>query len=64
MPLYTFYPCTEDGASTSMEAFFLETDDNARPFALKVMAEHPSCAFVSVWHEARPVMVRRRSDAN
>ena len=63
MPLYTFYPCKEDGTATSMEAFFLEADDKAPPFALKVMTEHPSCAFVSVWHDARPVLVRRRSDA-
>lgn len=62
MPLYTFYPCKEDGSSTAIEAYFLEADDNTALFALKVMAEHPSCAFVSVWQDARPVLVRRRSD--
>jgi hypothetical protein len=49
MPIYTFYPCRFDGSSTTFEVFELGGDDDARERAAVLKAQHPSCAFVTVW---------------
>lgn len=57
MPIYTFYPCRADGSSTTFEAFELDGDHAARERAAVLRAQHPSCAFVTVWrgdHEVLP----------
>jgi hypothetical protein len=60
MAVYTFYLCRGDGASTSFEAFELGGDEQAPGRALKLLAEHPSCAYVAVWEGDRPLLERHR----
>jgi hypothetical protein len=61
--MYTFYLCNPDGAPTSFEAFELDGDDKAPERALKLLGEHPGCAYVAVWEGDRPLMQRHRSAA-
>lgn len=61
MAMYTFYLCSPDGASASFEAFELAGDDKAPERALKLLGEHPGCAYVAVWEGDRPLMQRHRS---
>lgn len=60
MQLYSFYPCRPDGNSSSIETFVLRSDLEAPGFALKVLSEHASCSYVTVWHEDRPVLTQGR----
>jgi hypothetical protein len=60
MPVFTFYICKRDGSSTSFEAFELESDRDTPDRATAMLAEHLSCAFVSVWQGEREVLTRRR----
>ena len=59
--LYTFYLCRRDGASTSFETFELGGDQDAAARALKMLADHPSCAYVTVWQDDRPLMEKHRT---
>ena len=56
MPIYTFYPCRPDGSSTTFEAYELEDDSEALQRAVELLAQHPSCAFVTVWQGDREVL--------
>ena len=59
MPLYTFYPCREDGTSTTFETFELADDEAARQRAGKIAREHESSSYVAIWCESRRVAERR-----
>lgn len=63
MAIYTFYLCKRDGRSISFEAFELGGDKSAPERALKLLGEHPSCAYVAVWQGDRPIMERHRTEA-
>lgn len=62
MAIYTFYLCTGDGSSTSFEAFELGGDEFAPARALKMLREHPSCAYVTVWCEERSLAYAYREE--
>jgi len=62
MAIYTFYLCKRDGRSISFEAFELGGDTSAPERALKLLGEHPSCAYVAVWEGDRPIMERHRAE--
>ncbi len=61
MAIYTFYLCNPDGRSISFEAFELGGDNSAPERALKLLGEHPSCAYVAVWEGDRPILERHRA---
>lgn len=61
MAIYTFHLCSLGGGSNSFEAFDLGSDDDAPQRALKMLAEHPSCAYVAVWSGERAVLERHRN---
>nr|MEA2797562.1 hypothetical protein [Phenylobacterium sp.] len=63
MAIYTFYLCNRDGRSNSFEAFELGSDTSAPERALKLLGEHPSCAYVAVWEGDRPILERHRAAA-
>lgn len=56
MPIYTFYPCRPDGSAPTFEAFDLESDVEAQRRAIELLAQHPSCAYVTVWQGDREVL--------
>lgn len=60
MAMYIFYLCTPSGGASSFESFDLSSDDEAPVLALKMLAEHPTCTYVAVWDDERPVLERRR----
>jgi hypothetical protein len=51
MPMYIFFPCLEDGSSTSFEAYELEDDAAARERAGQVLESHDSAVQVMVWRD-------------
>jgi hypothetical protein len=55
MPLFTFYPCRDDGTSTAFETFEHPSDLDALERARQVLAQHPSAVEVVVWHGERRV---------
>ena len=61
MPIYTFYMCHADGSANSLEAFDLGSDKSAEGCALRMLDQHRSCAYVSVFEGDRPVMARYRT---
>jgi hypothetical protein len=63
MAMYVFYLCGQDGCSPSFEAFELGGDQAAPERALKLLGDHPGCAYVAVWEGDRPLFERRRSAA-
>jgi hypothetical protein len=60
MAVFTFYICKQDGSAASFEAFELESDTDAPDRANAMLAEHLSCAFVSVWQGERKVLTQQR----
>jgi hypothetical protein len=60
MAIYTFYLCDPGGGASSFEAFALASDAEASERALKMLKEHPSCIYVDVWDDDRPVLQRYR----
>ena len=64
MPMYTFYLCSGAGDAVSLEAFELGSDEHAPERALKMLQEHPSCAYVAVWNGERPVLEHHRQSAS
>ena len=60
MPMYTFYLCNLGGGAHSFESFNLGADADAPDRALKMLADHPSCAYVAVWEGDRPVIEQHR----
>ena len=62
MPLYTFYPCREDGTSATFETFELADDGDARVRARKIGRDHESCSYVAIWCGARRVPEQMRAD--
>lgn len=64
MPLFTFYPCLPDGASTAFETLELSSDAAALIRARKVLEDHASAVEVVIWcGERRVGAVERRHDA-
>jgi hypothetical protein len=63
MAIYTFYLCSLGGGASSFEAFDLGSDVEAPARALQMLADHPSCTYVAVWNDARPVLERHRDIA-
>jgi hypothetical protein len=62
LAIYTFYLCAGDGAASSFEAFELGGDEFAPERALKMLSEHPSCAYVAVWAEDREILLTTRGE--
>jgi hypothetical protein len=60
MPLYTFYPCHEDGHSDSFTSLELADDDEAYIRSLHILDQHPSAAHVVAWAGERKVLTRSR----
>jgi hypothetical protein len=58
--IYTFYLCTGGGCASTFEAFELGGDEFAPERALRMLSEHPSCAYVAVWSEDREILSRSR----
>lgn len=56
MPIYTFFPCRPDGSSSTFEAFELDGDAEAQRRAAQLLAQHPSCAVMTVWQGDREVL--------
>jgi len=63
MPLFTFYPCREDGSSTAFETFEHDDDAQALARANRVLAEHDSAVEVIVWQGERRVGAVSRVEA-
>ena len=64
MSIYTFYPRRADGASNAFDAVELASDEQARAFASRVLAQHASAVEVAVWAGEREVCrVTRFADA-
>jgi hypothetical protein len=63
MAIYTFYLCNLGGGAGSFEAVDLGSDDDAPQRALQMLADHPSCTYVAVWNDERPVLERYRKEA-
>ncbi|THD60156.1 hypothetical protein [Phenylobacterium sp.] len=61
MAIYTFYLCNLGGGADSFEAFDLGSDADAPDRALQMLRDHPSCTYVAVWDDQRPVLERHRS---
>jgi hypothetical protein len=64
MPLYTFFPCDENGGSTTFVTLDLEDDGAARALVAAIIGDHKSCSYVALWCGDRLVGVRndRRND--
>ena len=62
MTIYTFYLCNLDGGANSFEAFALGSDAEAPERARRMLREHPSCTYVAVWDDERPVLESHRGD--
>jgi hypothetical protein len=60
MPMYIFYPCLEDGSSTSFEAFELDDDEAAFAQGEAVLAGHDSATHVMVWRDGEALDPIRR----
>lgn len=60
MAVYTFYLCNPGGVATSFEAFALDSDAEAPARALQMLKDHPSCTYVDVWDDQRPVLESHR----
>lgn len=60
MAVYTFYLCNPGGGANSFEAFELGSDAEAPGRALRMLEDHPSCAYVAVWEDQRLVLERHR----
>lgn len=61
MAIYTFYLCNLGGGASSFEAFALGSDAEAPERALQMLKDHPSCTYVAVWDDRRPVLESHRS---
>jgi hypothetical protein len=59
MAMYVFYLVRQNGCSPSFEAFELSGDEAAPETALKLLGEHPGCAYVAVWEGDRQVFESR-----
>jgi hypothetical protein len=55
MPMYTFYLCKPDGAPATFEIHEAHTDEDATARALSLLAQHPTCAYATVWQGEREV---------
>lgn len=60
MPLYTLYPCKEDGTSETFVCFDLADDATAHVHALHILDQHPTATRVVAWAGERKVFVRER----
>jgi hypothetical protein len=61
MPIYTFYPCRQDGSAATFEALELASDREARDRAARLLEQHPSCAAMVVWQGDRRVLALPRA---
>jgi len=62
MAVYTFYLCKLGGGANSFEAFALGSDAEAPARALQMLQDHPSCTYVAVYEDERPILERHRDD--
>ena len=60
MPLYTFYPCHEDGGSETFHTIDLPDDEAAYQRAPSLLQQHRSCDYVAIWRGERMVGRSRR----
>ena len=58
MALYTFYLCYPDGDAGSFMTFDLHSEGEAPALALKMLRDHPACAYVQAWQGARLVLTQ------
>ena len=63
MSMYTFYLCGRGRVAPSFEALELGGGKTAPARALKLLGDHPGCAYVEVWEGDRPLVGRRGSAA-
>jgi hypothetical protein len=63
MALYTFYPCRDDGTSSTFETCELLDDGEAFLRAQKVAQDHQSCSHVAIWCGARKVRTHPSTEA-
>ena len=64
MPLFTFYPWRDDGASLAFETIECHDDDEALVRAARVLDDHLSAVEVVVWHGERRVGALSRPSAS
>lgn len=55
LPIYTFHPCRSDGTSDTFVAVELDGEHGIRAVAATLIEQHPSCAWIEVWQDDRPV---------
>lgn len=63
MSMFTFYLWKTDRSAESFEIFALDDDAQAVIRARTVLAQHPTCAFVTVWDQGRLTHTESRCDA-
>ena len=63
MSMFTFYLWKTDRSAESFEIFALDDDAQAVIRARAMLAQHPTCAFVTVWDEDRLTHTESRCDA-
>jgi len=62
MSMFTFYLWKTDRSAESFEIFALDDDAQAVIRARAMLAQHPTCAFVTVWDEDRLTHTESRCD--
>ena len=62
MSMFTFYLWKSDRSAESFEIFALDNDAQAALRARALLAQHPTCAFVTVWDEDRLTHTERRCE--
>ena len=63
MSMFTFYLWQTDRSAESFEIFDLDDDAQAVIRARTMLAQHPTCAFVTVWDQDRLTHTERRCEA-
>ena len=61
MPLYTLYPCRENGGSETFHTVDLADDEAAQQHAACVLQQHLSCDHIAVWCGDRLVARSQRA---
>jgi hypothetical protein len=63
MPIYTLYPCSPEGTSSTFEAADLASDDDAQVRARQILVQHQSSTYVAIWDGERRVGLVHRNPA-
>jgi hypothetical protein len=63
MSVFTFYLWKTDSSAESFEMFALDDDAQAAVRARAMLAQHPTCAFVTVWDGDRLTHTENRCEA-